>query len=190
MHRCRMRGFSLVELLVSLVIVLILTAIALPSLTYSYRTYQLNDSATRLASMLKFTRFEAIRLNRLVPCQIVQNGTDWLVWADSNKNGTADPGEMQFLMTGGVATLLPAGAPPAPGPILGAIGANTLTVASGANGSILFDHRGAVSPLVAYVMYIGSITDPEFGYRAVVLLPSGITQLWTAPNGGVWQRVS
>jgi prepilin-type N-terminal cleavage/methylation domain-containing protein len=185
-----MRGFSMVELLVSLAIVMVLTAIALPSLTISYRTYQLNDSATRLASMLKFTRFEAIRLNKLVPCQIVQNGTDWLVWADSNGNTIADPGEMQFLVTGGVATLLPAGAPPAPGPILTKIGTGTLTVASGTNYSIYFDHRGAVSPTATYVMYIGSTTNPEFGYRAVVLLPSGVTQVWTAPSGGVWQRVS
>jgi prepilin-type N-terminal cleavage/methylation domain-containing protein len=184
-----MLGFSMVELLVSLVIVLILTAVALPSLTLSYRTYQLNDSASRLSAMLKFTRFEAIRLNRLVSCQIQQNGTDWVVWADSINNGTPDPGEMQFLVTG-TSTLLPAGAPPAPTAILTAIGAASMTVASGTNSSIPFDHRGAVSPSATYVMYIGNSTNPDFGYRAVVLLPSGVTQVWTAPAGGAWQRVS
>jgi prepilin-type N-terminal cleavage/methylation domain-containing protein len=184
-----MGGFSMVELLVSLVIVLILTAVALPSLTFSYRAYQLNDSASRLSAMLKFTRFEAIRLNRLVPCRIQQNGTDWLVWTDSINNGTPDPGEMQFLVTGN-STLLPSGTPPAPAAILAAIGAGTLTVASGTNTSIFLDHRGAVSPSATYVMYIGSSTNPEFGYRAVVLLPSGVTQVWTAPSGGAWQRVS
>jgi hypothetical protein len=40
------------------------------------------------------------------------------------------------------------------------------------------------------VFYIGSSTDPEFGFRAVILLPSGSTQIWTAPNGGTWQQIS
>jgi type IV fimbrial biogenesis protein FimT len=178
----------MVELVVSLAIVLILTGMALPSLTRSYRTYQLNDSASRLASLIKFTRFEAIRKNKTVSCQILQKGTDWLVWADSNGNVIADPGEMQYLVTG-ESTLLTAAAL-TPTPILTGPGGSTLTVASGTSGSIGFDHRGAVSPSLAYVLYIGSITNPEFGYRAVVLLPSGVTQVWTAPAGGVWQRVS
>jgi len=60
---------------------------------------------------------------------------------------------------------------------------------SGVNGgAITFDTRGAVSGLAAYVFYVGSDIDPEFGYRAVVLLPSGSTQIWTAPNGGAWQQ--
>jgi len=43
--------------------------------------------------------------------------------------------------------------------------------------------------LAAYVLYVGSATNPEFGYRAVILLPSGATQIWTAPKGGTWQRI-
>lgn len=179
----------MVELVVSLAIVLILTAIALPSLTRSYRVYQLNDSASRVASLLKFTRFEAIRKNTLVSCQIAQNGTNWLLWADTNGNGSADPGEMQYLVVGDP-TLLPAGAPPNPSAIQTALGVSTLVVASGTNGAIFFDHRGAVSPSLTYVLYIGSPTNPEFDYRAVVLLPSGVTQVWTAPTGGTWVRVS
>jgi len=61
---------------------------------------------------------------------------------------------------------------------------------SGSNGTVTFDSpRGAVSPLAAYVLYLGSGDNPEFGYRAVILLPSGATQVWTAPNGGTWQQI-
>jgi hypothetical protein len=60
---------------------------------------------------------------------------------------------------------------------------------SGAAGTITFDARGAVSPLAADIFYLGSATNPEFGYRAVILLPSGATQIWSAPNGGTWQRI-
>jgi hypothetical protein len=40
------------------------------------------------------------------------------------------------------------------------------------------------------VLYLGSPGNPGFGYRAVVLLPSGATQIWTAPAGGTWRRLS
>jgi len=180
----------MVELAVSLTVLLILTAIAIPSLMYSFRTYQLNDTASRLSDMLKFTRFEAVRRNTTVPLQIQQFGNDWSVWADSDKDGILDPTEKQILITG-VVTLLPSGTPPSSASILAKLGATTSLDASksGAAGSLTFDARGAVSPLAAYVLYLGSATNPEFGYRAVILLPSGATQIWTAPNGGTWQQI-
>jgi len=181
-------GFSLVELVVSLCIVLILSAVALPSLTRSYRTYQLNDAASRLAGVLKYTRYEAIRRNTPVSCQIKQVGGIWIVWADTLNNGTPDPSEQQLLFVGS-AVLLSSGGLPAPSAILTGVGAGALTTLSGANNSVVFDARGAVSPIATNVLYIGSATNPEFGYRAVILLPSGVTQVWTAPSGGPWQRV-
>jgi type II secretory pathway pseudopilin PulG len=197
-RRRRIAGFSMVELAVSMTVLLILTAIAIPSLMHSMRAYQLNDAAGRLSDMLKFTRFEAVRLNKTADLQIQlqPNNTDWLVWADSNRNAKADPTERQLLITGFV-TLLPPGSgstgPPGPTSItsnkkLGVI--STLTPLSGANGVVSFDARGAVLPLAAYVLYVGSAgTNPdEFGYRAVILLPSGATQIWTAAAGGTWRR--
>jgi Tfp pilus assembly protein FimT len=181
----------MVELAVSLTVLLILTAIAIPSLMRSFRTYQLNDAAARLSDMLKFTRFEAVRRNTTVPLQIQQFGNDWSVWADSDKDGILDTTEKQILITG-VVTLLPSGTPPSSASILAKLGATTSLDASksGAASSLTFDARGAVSPLAAYVFYLGSPNSPEFGYRAVILLPSGATQIWTAPAGGPWQRLS
>ena len=56
----------MVELAVSMTVLLILSAIAIPELIRSLRTYQLNDAATRVADMLKFTRFEAVRRNKQI----------------------------------------------------------------------------------------------------------------------------
>ena len=186
-------GFSLVELVVSLAIVLILSAIALPSLTRSYRTYQLNDAATRLAAMLKFARFEAIRRNTTAFCHVQQISGIWTVWADTVATNTAPdptvpPPQLVLIDS---AVLLPAAGLPAPASIVTGVGGGSLTTLSGANGSVNFDARGAVTPVpnTSYVLYIGSVTNPEFGYRAVVLLPSGITQVWTAPSSGPWARV-
>jgi len=52
-RRSRIAGFSMVELAVSMTVLLILTAIAIPSLMRSFRTYQLNDAATRLFDGLR-----------------------------------------------------------------------------------------------------------------------------------------
>ncbi len=180
----------MVELAVSMTVLLILTAIAIPSLMRSFRTYQLNDAAARLSDMLKFTRFEAVRKNTRVCFLMQQSGYTWTLGTDSTCGGTFDTNGKQQLISG-VATLLPAGAPPSPSSIVAKLGATSTLDAtkSGSAGSLTFDARGAVSPLRAYVFYVGSATNPEFGYRAVILLPSGATQVWTAPAGGPWQRV-
>ena len=191
-RRRRIAGFSMVELAVSMTVLMILTAIAIPSLMRSFRTYQLNDAASRLSGILKFTRFEAVRRNTTVPLRIQQFGNDWSVWADSNKDGNLDSTEKQVLITG-FASLLPASGLPGQGPICNVLfnngGPCLNTTLSGSNGTVTFDARGAVLPLAAYVLYLGSASNPEFGYRAVILLPSGSTQIWTAPNGGTWQQV-
>jgi Tfp pilus assembly protein FimT len=192
--RSAIAGFSIVELVVSLCVMLILTAIAIPSLMRSFRTYQLNDAATRLAAMLKFTRFEAVRRNTQINFLMQANasGTGYFVGTDSNKNGNLDPTDKQELIAG-FATLLASGAPP-PTAITTALGGAPLTTKSGSNGWITFDARGAIRvggnvSTNIFVFYIGSSIDPEFGFRAVILLPSGSTQIWTAPNGGAWQQV-
>jgi hypothetical protein len=66
---------------------------------------------------------------------------------------------------------------------------------SGNTGSVGFDARGAIRiggtiSANVYVFYFGNASDPEFGYRAVLLLPAGSTQIWTAPQGGPWQQIS
>ena len=191
-RRSRIAGFSMVELAVSLTVLLILTAIAIPSLMRSFRTYQLNDAAARLSDMLKFTRFEAVRRNSLEYFKINNpSGTSWVVWTTQSSSSTGPVVKEKQLLITGIVTLLPSGAPPGPASILAKLGATSSLddSRSGAAGSLTFDARGAVSPLVAYVFYLGSTNSPEFGYRAVILLPSGATQIWTAPNGGTWQRI-
>jgi len=192
-RRSHSSGFSIVELAVSLTVLLILTAIAIPSLMYSFRTYQLNDAATRVADALKFTRYEAVRRNTQVNFLMQTNANGWVIGTDSNGNGTIDPTETQQVITS-FATILSSGTP-SPSAITAKLGG--LTTVSSSGSTITFDARGAVRvskggavSASVYVFYIGSATDPEFGYRAVVLVPSGNIQIWTAPAAGPWQQVS
>ena len=194
-RRSHSSGFSMVELAVSLTVLLILTAIAVPSLMYSFRTYQLNDAATRVSDALKFTRYEAVRRNTQV-CFLMQSGpaSSWIIGTDSNCSGTFTANERQQVIAG-FAGLLGSGVAPSPSAISTALGGASLTTKSGGNGSITFDARGAIRvggsvSNTIFVFYIGSSTDSEFGYRAVVLVPSGNIQIWTAPPAGPWQQVS
>jgi prepilin-type N-terminal cleavage/methylation domain-containing protein len=189
-------GFSLVELLLSVAVLLVMTTIAVPVIVRSLQTYQLNASASQLSGMLKFTKFEAIRRNTPVSCQIQQQGSNWLVWVDSNGNTLPDGAEPQMIVSGSF-TLLPASSVPSPAPILATLGPGTSstpwTVLSGSNASVTYDQRGVLSfPLGAtvYALYLGSPINSSMGYRAVITLPSGAVQVWTSSAAGNWQRIS
>ena len=190
-------GFSLVELVLSLAILLVITSLAVPVVVRSLQTYELNSDAAHIAGMLKFTKFEAIRQNSRVSCQVMQQGSSWIVWVDSNGNGVPDGAEPQIVIAGSF-TFLPAAAVPDPGPILAAMGPGvsgfTYTVWSGTNHSQIFDSRGVLyypgGVMEIYALYLGNPNDSNSGYRAIITLPSGAVQVWTSSSSGNWQRVS
>jgi len=187
------RGLSTLELVVSLGIVLVISALTIPSITKTLRTYQLNDAASQVAGILKLTRFEAIRRNTPVSCvnsQAAANGPANL-WSDSNGDNVEQPTEKQILL-GVNATLMAAGAVPNAAALAPAAGVPALTPLNPSNDSVKFDQRGAVSPAGVYVIFIGNNAAVDGGFRAVVVLPSGSVQVWTYAGGtaALWQQVS
>ncbi len=194
------RGFSLVELLVSVVILIILAAIAVPTLLQAYRSYQLSDAASKLSGMMKTTRFSAIRKNTWIVCYVQQNGSAWTVWADLDKDGNVETTEPQILITG-LVQMLDAGSVPPPAAIVTAVGAASpaINVLSPGNAPVGFDQRGArlfglppnfPGTQAVDVFYLGNPAIADLGFRAIVLLPSGTVQVWRAGVGGPWTRVS
>jgi type IV fimbrial biogenesis protein FimT len=186
-------GFSIVELVVSIAVLLVLAAISVPSLSRAFARYQMNDAASRLAGTLKLARFDAIRLNKPVGCQIQQTASGWVVYSDVNNNQQPDPGETQDVLTGQI-TLVPGGSVPDPSPIAAPLGGSgyPLTPISGANAVVTFDTRGAVTSgnnSTVYVLYLANPGNPDAGFRAVVVQPSGMVNIWTAPGGGPWTQV-
>jgi prepilin-type N-terminal cleavage/methylation domain-containing protein len=181
-------GFSLIEVVVALAVVLLLSAIALPAFLNAYRMYQLTDGATQFAGLLKFTRYEAIRLNKTVNCLVQQVASVppvTNIWADSDVDGIEDPNEKQLVFSGAV-NLVPAAAVPGAGGLAAAANVPVLTTLPLANGVVPFDQRGAVNPALVYVFYLSNLGDPSVGARAVILLPSGSVQIWKADSLGNW----
>jgi type IV fimbrial biogenesis protein FimT len=201
-RRSPRNGFSLVELILSLAVLLVITTLAVPVVVRSLQSYELNSTASQLAGMLKFAKFDAIRQNTAVSCQILQSGANWLIWVDSNGNGIPDKAEPQMVITGSD-TLLPAASVPSPSAISATLGPGgsplAWTVLSGSNGSVWYDQRGVVVTApgpggllstTIYALYLGNPNDASSGYRAIITMPSGAVQVWTASSAGNWQRVS
>ena len=185
-------GFSTLELVVGMAIILILSGIAIPTITRTLRTYQLTDVATQVASILKLTRFEAIRRNTPISCVISEPvaNAQATMWSDNNGDGVASPGEKQIVL-GSNTTLVPPAAVPSTAALASAVGVDTLTPLNPSADNIRFDQRGAATPAAVYVLYIGNAAMPENGFRAVVVLPSGSIQVWTYTGGApTWQQLT
>jgi prepilin-type N-terminal cleavage/methylation domain-containing protein len=185
-------GFSLTELVVAVAVALVLMGIGMPAFLRAYHTYLLSNAASQTADILRFTRYEAIRRNMPLSCQIQPYAADptmTILWTDSNKDGNPDPTEKQTLLGSG-GNLVSGGAVP---------GVAALTAAANITGGsfsvppsgtpITFDARGAVNPQTVNMLYLASVNAPEAGYRAVVLMPAGSIELWTGDANGNWQQL-
>jgi prepilin-type N-terminal cleavage/methylation domain-containing protein len=177
-----MRGYSTIELLVVLGIFGVLSGIAVPSLTRTYRNYQMDDAASQVAGILKFTRYEAIRRNIKMTnrnTQTVALGAA-SVWTDEAPDEAIQPTDKQIALTT-TATLVPAASAPNAAGLAAKVGAGALTVISPSNGNVTFDSRGATTSLnVVNVYYVG---NAAYGYRAVVVMPNGAVQVWSYATG-------
>jgi len=190
-RRASERGAGVVELLVVMAIVVITTVIALPNFLKTLRNNQLSDGATRMADILKQTRFQAIRRNTSITCRMAQTVSppQTQVYVDSDGNTNYTAGELATVYSGNV-NLVAAGGVPGTASLAAGIGANVvLTPVSPTAGTYTFDARGAVNPGGVYVAYVAYANMPELGYRAVVLLPSGSIQIWSGDSTGSWHVV-
>jgi Tfp pilus assembly protein FimT len=185
------------ELVVVVSVIMVITGIGVPSFIQAYRSYQLNDAAGRMAIILKSTRSEAIRRNTTVNFRTLLVGNAIQAWADSNNDQTwnlpvgATPGETGILFNSTVTLVPPLGANPVPnqGAVAAGVGPGTVLVPiPTSGGTVTFDARGAVNPASVYVSYLANTADPNPGYRAVIVLPSGSVEVWSADQNGTWHE--
>jgi Tfp pilus assembly protein FimT len=191
-------GFSMVELVVVVAIILVVSGIAIPQITLTLRTYQISSAANQVADAIKFSRFEAIRRNTTMKFLTSWSGVRYWVGTDSNGDGTLQASERQYDIAGNV-TLLSAAGVPSSAALPAALLVPNITVlsANAATQTISFDPRGGVDfaasaggvPTV-YVFYVGPTTQSTQDYRAVVVMPSGITQVWAGNASSGWHQLN
>lgn len=66
MKRTNQRGFSLIELMVVVMIILLVAAMAMPSMTRAIATIRLRAGVSSIAGQVQKTRIEAVRSNRIM----------------------------------------------------------------------------------------------------------------------------
>jgi len=187
-------GFSLTELVVAMAVAMILMAVGLPYFLRAYRAYQLSNAATQMSDILRITRYEAIRLNRIANCVIRPDATDPTMtdasMTDVNGNALTGLGS-RVVVLGSGGNLVNAGSVPGASslPAAAALGATAPTAVSPSGSTVQFDARGAVTSAKVTVVYLNAPGSPESGYRAVLLMPAGSIQIWTGDSSGNWQQI-
>ena len=190
----RPTGFSLTELVVAVAVAMVLMAVGLPAFLRAYHAYQLSSATTQVADILRLTRYEAIRQNTPIQCLIRASGSNpptTALWVDSIPNLTQDPTEKTFLL-GTSGNLVSSGSVPNTSGLISSanLGSVPVNTPSPTSSAVEFDARGAVMPpTFVNAFYLSSQTSPDAGYRAVLLMPAGAIQIWTADASGNWQQL-
>lgn len=200
------RGFSLLEMLVVVAIMLILMGIAIPNLMRAIRNYQLEAAGRQIGEMILRARYEAMQRNRRVCAAMVRVGNEHRYELDLNGATpdpcreavvTADAGEPYFVTAPMVQfynndnpTFPPLNGLPA--------GYNTMaTTAVPANYRVAFSPRGTVevwnganwvmATQVQMVCLIRQLPTGEFDAILVTVTPVGRIKIYRwRLNTGQW----
>ncbi len=105
-------GFTIVEMMISIAVLTILTAIALPSINQIFSRNDLAGVTNELIASINQARSEAVtRSTNVVICPTTGGGCDagewesgWLIFVDVNNNGTFNIGDQPISLGNGTTT--------------------------------------------------------------------------------------
>jgi prepilin-type N-terminal cleavage/methylation domain-containing protein len=190
----RQHGFSLIEVIIVLAIVLILAAIAIPVITQFLYGTQLRAATAEIADLMQQARINAARANATYPVRFQLNGGLQQAYIDLNNNSSLDSNEpyvdLPKLITAASGAPSGSGGQPSAYTLLG----DTTSGTPFDNSKVL-----AYSPRGLPCNYVSSVcTTPAASYfvfyfthsrnsmwSAVLVTKSGRTKslIW---NGGSW----
>src|ERR1700694_1529698 len=198
MRRGSMHGFSLMELLIVLFVVMVIAAIAVPNVLLAVSNIRLRASAGALSGLMQEARILAAKNNTTYEILYGTRSGARIAYIDLNGNGSFDVGEplMQFSGT----TVPASGAPSGSGqPSLYVLAGDTGTGSEDNTKHLGYTGRGlpcnydttttpatCSTPAAKYFDYY--LTDTRVGgagWAAVVVTKGGRTQIVTW-NGGAW----
>jgi type II secretory pathway pseudopilin PulG len=197
--RSRMSGFSLIELLVVLFVVMVIAAIAIPNILLAVSNIRLRASAGDLAGLIQQARILAAKNNTTYTVLYGTRNGAQIAYIDLNGNGNFDNGEPLVQFSG---TTIPAsGAPsgsggqPSPYVLVGDTGTgsydNTNTLGYTGRGlpcnyDTTTTPATCSTPAAKYFVYYLTITRVGgSSWAAVVVTKGGRTKIATW-NGNAW----
>jgi Tfp pilus assembly protein FimT len=197
----RGRGFSLIELIIVVVMIMILAAISVPRLLNTVSDINLRYAATNISGLLQAARMQGVRKNTFYtvqPTTLSTGGSGYYAHIQGGSYAVGDP-------------LLPLGSQITAYIGLGSGAPNESTFASGTSSSGLsfapnagpdapsFNARGlpcigvpatGACPLVpgqGFVMFLSkSSAMGNVSWASIAITPSGHMQIWTSDSTGNW----
>ncbi|MBO9648014.1 MAG: GspH/FimT family pseudopilin [Variovorax sp.] len=170
--RARMKGFTLVELMVAITVLALLITLAYPSYTTFIQNAQIRSAAESVINGLQLARAEAIRNNQNVQFSLentsngaaITGGTDWSV-----KSGAALDQTVQARRENSTSSLARVG-------VRNAVSATAAAAGAGLPANIVFTGLGRLS--TATTVRQIDITGASGARRlAIVLTPGGDVRL-------------
>lgn len=189
------QGFSLIEVLIALAVIIILTGIALPSVLKAVSDIGLRYSATNLSGLLQSARIQAVRRNTFFTVdEATLPSGDPGYYIDIPKAGVYTLGDPVLPLSTQVTVHAGIGSgAPNEGAFIASL--NFAVNPGGSNPS--FNARGLPcvaagnvcpqNPGQGFVMFL---SKPAFmgnvNWSSIVINPSGRVQIWTCDGAGNW----
>jgi prepilin-type N-terminal cleavage/methylation domain-containing protein len=199
--RRRIRGFSMLELVVSVAIILILSAIIAPRMMNVTYAVKLRSAAYDMSGAIQKGRIESVRRNIFISMRqttLAAGDTDYYV--DLNRNTTLDTSDPQVVVPRGVTVFFGTGSG-APGE---AAFVASLGFAPDATGVLpSFNARGlpcipnvtnTLCPALPGGGFVYFLSDSQLSgntataWCAIAVTPSGRVQVWTYDGAG-WRQL-
>ncbi len=194
------RGFSLIELMVVLAIIMVVAAMAVPNLMGALANLRLRSSLTSIASLLQQGRISAVRSNRFLIVRTASAGGAPVAYVDLPPyNNVLDSNEnlVQPFRTAQVIATLPAGINAFPTSnlgyaISGSSNGGTFAIAFNARGIPCTPNStsspsscttGAGTPYF-YFFRMDAMANPSYG--AISVTPAGRIRSWVY-DGRDWK---
>ena len=198
MRRNRHRGFSLIELLVVLFVVMVVAGLAVPNVLLAVSNIRLRASAADLAGLMQLARITAAKNNATYEILYATRNGARIAYIDLNGNGSFDTGEPMVQFSG---TTVPASAAPSGNgqPSVYVLAGDTGTGSYDNTNTLGYTGRGlpcnfdtTTSPATCstpaakyFVYYMADTRVGGSGWAAVVVTKGGRAKIVTW-NGSSW----
>lgn len=198
-------GFSLMELLVVITILLVISAVAIPNLMRAVANMRLRSAANSVSGLLQEGRIRAVRDNTYYEVIADSNSSDSnVVCLDLNKNGTCTAASTTDYLDPqarlGGTNVLTKSSPPSSITACAACDIPSYPTEQNVNLGVYFNSRGLPCKLSGSrcvttdssghaISYIYYVTDqrPLYGWTAITVSPAGRIRVWMY-NGSTWEQ--